>query len=420
MEVKMTTADITTGPTIVGSTSSEMDLDEAAMEEDIVEAANHNEGIGEMSATHITEELTGTTTVRSIPSQMGLGETAICGDAEPSAPAICSFSIGNSDKSSAPRIKDTMKDHDELLEICSNMAREVMNWRINANDGMALESMTVYVEILMAMNRHAEAQEILKVLLEKNPKSDLIGRLRWMRMLATSYADAGDSYLAYFHLKEAGSVENAEIDERFNKALKDDEGSKTRKTWAKVMTKHGMHRDASPYFYKLRDELPSEPTNVDSLRNFADVAKSLAKTGDFKSAKVYQQAVLSKLEKETEKDGLSICNARHALAEIHRGLEDYDTARELHEENVAFLTDQLGPTHELTLAVKECLADTYSDMGMRLESVKHLTGVVNARLNQLGPENGATVSMREELVKTWFGIVMRGRVIGEFWYIRKC
>jgi len=56
---------------------------------------------------------------------------------------------------------------------------------------------------------------------------------------------------------------------------------------------------------------------------------------------------------------------------------------------------------------------------MRLESVKYLTGVVNARLNQLGPENGDTVSMREELVKTWFGIVMRGRVIGELWYIRK-
>ena len=406
----------------VESMSSEMDVDEAAMREDIAEVVDYNEDMGEMSATNIVEELIGPTVVKSTPLEMGLSKVGISGDdveAEPWATEIGSLLISSNDKMYVLQIKNTMKDHEELLEICSNMAREVMNWRINANDGMALESQRVYAEILIAMNRHAEAQEILKVLLEKNPKSDLIGRLGWMRMLATSYADTGDFHLAYFRLKEAGSVEKAEIDERFHKALKDDEGSKTRKTWAEVMTKHGRYRDASQYFYKLRDELPSEPTNVDSLRNFADVAKSLAKTGDFKSAKVYQQTVLSKLEKEMEKDGLSICNARHALAEIHRGLEDYDTARKLHEENVAFLADQLGPTHELTLAVKECLADTYSDMGMRLESVKYLTGVVNARLNQLGPENGDTVSMREELVKTWFGIVMRGRVIGELWYIRK-
>lgn len=73
---------------------------------------------------------------------------------------------------------------------------------------------------------------------------------------------------------------------------------------------------------------------------------------------------------EMEKDGLSICIAKHSLAEIARGLADYSKARKLHKENVAFLTDQLGVDDLLTLRSKESLADTYSDMGMRLESLK--------------------------------------------------
>jgi len=69
------------------------------------------------------------------------------------------------------------------------------------------------------------------------------------------------------------------------------------------------------------------------------VPQQLRRPGQISHQNIYQQAVLSKLEKEMEKDGLSICNPRHTLREICWGLKDYDTVRKLHTENVAFFTD---------------------------------------------------------------------------------
>ena len=199
-----------------------------------------------------------------------------------------------------------------------------------------------------------------------------------------------------------------------------EEERKTEKTWAEIILKYGTFDGPIQYYDELQNQLPSPPpTIVESLRHLAQLAEYLAKRGNFKSAKDYQKVVLSALENERKKDILSISQARHALAEIHWGLKEYNVARKLHEENVVVLTDQLGPSDPLTLAAKECLADTYSDMGMRLESVQYLIEVANARLEQLGPEKGWTILIRQELVGMWFRIVMKSRKIGWFWYLHR-
>ena len=114
----------------VESMSSEMDVDEAAMREDIAEVVDYNEDMGEMSATNIVEELIGPTVVKSTPLEMGLSKVGISGDdveAEPWATEIGSLLISSNDKMYVLQIKNTMKDHEELLEICSNIVREVIN-----------------------------------------------------------------------------------------------------------------------------------------------------------------------------------------------------------------------------------------------------------------------------------------------------
>jgi tetratricopeptide (TPR) repeat protein len=375
------------GATVVGSTTSK-DVTEA----DIMEASK---GIGSVTS-----------------EEMDVDEMAWSrqiAEVEPSAAEMTSGAIEEKQSTGIPTVNETIDDRDQLLKICSDMVKEVINWRIEKHDPAVFKSKQLYAEILTAMGKSGEAKDILVDLIMNYPNCETTVRLIWMRMLITALEDLGDFRSAFDCVeslsKEQSSLGNCPNEER-----------KTNRMWAHVYMKQGTYQSASNYFNQVKKELPSVPTGVESLRDFAEVANFLAKSGDFISAKRYQEVVLSKVNDfEIGKDVLSICIAKHNFAESVRGCGEYDEARKLHEENVAFLINHFGVDHLHTLRAKDRLADTYSDMGMRNESVKYLREVVDARVRQLGAEHADTVLSKEKLVRAWFKIVRNGLVIGDFW-----